>query len=140
MPSCFNDLAHLQVQALDGVGGVDDLADRRVVIQKRDEPVPGVLPGRDDGLVAPAELGLGEGQQRGLGRIGCGGSVDRPQRGLLVGDISQARGGPMLDEEGYAIGVIKMRLEQSSAMLLSVRGQAVEAAQRASRRRAGALR
>ena len=42
----LDDLAVLVVQRLDGVGGVDDLADRRGELEERDEPLPGVLPGR----------------------------------------------------------------------------------------------
>jgi hypothetical protein len=48
----LDDLAELVVQRLDGVGGVDDLAGLRGELEERDEPLPGVLPGRHGGRVA----------------------------------------------------------------------------------------
>lgn len=44
----LGDLAELVVQRLDGVGRVDDLADRRIEIEERDEPVPTPAPEVDD--------------------------------------------------------------------------------------------
>ena len=45
-----------------------------------DDPLPGVLPGRDGRRLATAELGVGEGQQLGLRGLGGGRGVDRAQR------------------------------------------------------------
>jgi hypothetical protein len=63
------------VQRLDGVGGADDLADLQVVVQERDELVPGVVPQPDDRRVPPAP-GLGEVVERGPGGGGADGGVD----------------------------------------------------------------
>ena len=54
----LGDLAQLVVQRLDGVGRVDDLADRGVEREERGEPVPVPTPQIDDGRVAAAPLGL----------------------------------------------------------------------------------
>jgi hypothetical protein len=64
------------VQALDGVGGVQYLADLNVVVQERDELLPGVLPQPDDRRIpgGPFLCQLVEG---GPGRGGVDGGVDR---------------------------------------------------------------
>ena len=64
----LDDLPELVVQRLDRVGGVDDLAELGRERQERDEPLPGVLPGRHRGRVLLAEVGLGEGVAARRGR------------------------------------------------------------------------
>ena len=78
--SILDDLAELEVQALDRVGRVDDLAEFGWEGQKRDEPLPRVLPGRDRGRVAFPEVGLGKSEQLGLCGLDGGDGVDRAQR------------------------------------------------------------
>ena len=80
----LDDLAQLVVQRLDRVGGVDDLADLGRERQERDEPLPGVLPGRDRRRVLLAQLGVGEDVQlvsRGVGgRRRCRSAAARRRR------------------------------------------------------------
>ena len=72
----FDDLAQAHVQAFDGVGGVDDFADRLRVGQERDDLLPISSPRLTDGRqpVAPFSLEFIEPQHR---RIGAFGPVDR---------------------------------------------------------------
>ena len=63
MSSGFGDLAELIVQRFDGVGGVDDLADRGFEGEERGEPFPVPSPQVDDGriLVSPLDVKVVEG-------------------------------------------------------------------------------
>jgi hypothetical protein len=63
------------VQRLDRVGGADDLADLDVVVQERDELVPGVLPQPDDRRIPLPPL-LGQLIERGPGGVSVDGGVD----------------------------------------------------------------
>ncbi len=53
MPAGLGDLAELIVQRLDGVGGVDDLADRSVEGQEGGEPFPVASPQIDNRRILP---------------------------------------------------------------------------------------
>ena len=65
----LDDLAELVVQRLDRVRGVDDLPEIGSELQERDEPFPRGHPGRDRRGLAPADLGVGEGGELGLGGL-----------------------------------------------------------------------
>ena len=81
----LDDLAALVVQRLDAVGRVNDFAQSGSERQERDEPFPGVLPGRGRGRVLLAQVGVGERGQRGQrGGIGIGGVKDRPEEPWFV--------------------------------------------------------
>jgi hypothetical protein len=91
----LGDLAELVVQALDAVGGVEQLADRRGEGQERGELLPGVFPD-PDGLrvLLPPGRG-GEGGQGVEGRLGRRGGADLAQLGgdrggVAAGDRAQA--------------------------------------------------
>jgi len=64
----LGDLAELEVDGLDGVGGVDDLADGGVEFQERDELGPGPFPGGDQPGGFLAELAA-QVLQGGLGAV-----------------------------------------------------------------------
>ena len=63
MSSGFGDLTELIVQRFDGVGGVDDLANRGFEGEERGEPFPVPSPQVDDGriLVSPLDVEVVEG-------------------------------------------------------------------------------
>ena len=87
MAAGLDDLAQPGVDALDGVGGVDHLADRRREGKEGDHPIPGAAPSRRDGweFLSPATLGKGiEFGQCGLG-AGCRvDGLDRRRQRLAV--------------------------------------------------------
>ena len=81
MPTIFDDLAELVVQALDAVGGVDQFAYGGRERQEGGEALPGVGEDLDAGRVAPSQRAVPELEQRGFGGFGAGGGVDRPKGG-----------------------------------------------------------
>ena len=95
MAAGLGDLAELVVQALDAVGGVEQLADARGEGEERGELVPGVFPDPGGLRVLAAELGGGErgqGVERGfLRRRGVDGAQLAGDRGgVAAGDRAQA--------------------------------------------------
>jgi hypothetical protein len=92
--SGFGDLAELVVQALDGVGGVEQPPDRPGEREERDERVPGVFPDPDRLRVLLPPRGAGELEQGQLGGVGVGCGVDlaelfRDLGGVAAGDRAQ---------------------------------------------------
>ena len=79
-PSCFDRLADLHVQAFDGVGGVDDVADLVGEGEEGDDAVPGAFPDLQGG---GAGLAVGPGccelVEYLAGLVGVRGGVDAPQ-------------------------------------------------------------
>jgi hypothetical protein len=69
------------VQGLDGICAAQHLADLDVVVQERDELLPGVVPQPDDRRI-PLAPPFGQLVERGPGRVGVDGGVDRPQVAL----------------------------------------------------------
>src|SRR5262249_53781610 len=99
----FDDLAELEVDGLDGVGGVDHFADGGVEFQERDELVPGALPGGDHpgGLLCEFAAQVVEG---GFGGGLVDGGVDGPHEGggafaVLPGHVFH-RGADEVDDAG----------------------------------------
>lgn len=78
MASGLGDLAELEVDALNHVCGVDDLADLGWEPQERGELFPGAAPCSDDPGVAVTPFDF-EGVHRVCGRLDGGGGVDRSQ-------------------------------------------------------------
>ena len=120
-------LADLHVQALDGVGGVDDAADLVREGEEGDDPVPGSLPDGERGrarlAVAQAFVELVEHL---AGGIGVGRRVDAPQlRGAALalppGEIAQR-----LADEMDDAGLVD-RLREDGVDRLGEAGQAVGA-------------
>ncbi len=76
MPARLDDLAKAHVQALDGVGGVDDAAHLGRKRKKRNHMLPGALPQGRDRRVLDAPRALCKGLQRGPGGRLAWGAVD----------------------------------------------------------------
>ena len=115
------------MQALDGVGGVDDSADLLGEGEERDEPLPGAFPdleGRGAGLA----VGPGSGQlvEHLAGGVGVRGGVDPPQfagaaLAFLPGEVAQA-----LADEMDDTGLVD-RLREDGVDRVGEPGQAVGA-------------
>ena len=68
-----------RVQRLHGVGGVNQPADLRRVVQERDHLIPSPTPTRRDSRMAGGQIALRELGQRSLCGLGIHGRVDRLQ-------------------------------------------------------------
>ena len=83
------------MQALDGVGGVDELAHLWRKGKERHHPIPGPAPSLGHGRIALTPGTLLEGRQLGLGGLRVGGRVDGLERcsqlpALLPAGVLQA--------------------------------------------------
>jgi hypothetical protein len=84
----LGDLAELVVQALDAVGGIQQLADGRAERQERREGVPGVFPDPDGlGVLLAQRAGREAGQRVQRGFL-AGGGVDLAEPGGDRGGVA----------------------------------------------------
>src|SRR6266540_3218567 len=127
VPACLDRLADLHVQALDGVGGVDDAADLLGEGEEGDDPLPGAVPDLQRG---GARLAVGPGggelieHLAGGVSVGCG--VDPAQLAgaalaFSPGEIAQA-----LADEVDDAGLVD-RLREDGVDRLRETGEAVGA-------------
>jgi hypothetical protein len=101
-------LADLAVHGLDRVGRVDNAAQLVGQREERRDVLPVAPPALGDHRVALAP-GLVEALELGLGGLGIGGAVDRPERGrdlapVLVGHVAQ-RAPDLVDDAGLHPGL-----------------------------------
>ncbi len=80
MPESLDDLAQPGIDALDGIGRIDHLADRRRECKERNHAIPGQAPGGHDGRKLLASWPLRESIQFSQCSLGTRGGVNRFDR------------------------------------------------------------